>query len=307
MKKLLFIAMLLLWKHSDAQDSCKPKYDLPVQKLQVMENLSVAYVEKGAGETILFVHGLGGNLSHWLKVVDALSKTYHCIAVDLPGYGYSNKSFTTDKDQLTFYADVLASFIEKKGLKNVVLAGHSMGGQIAIITAINHSEKVSKLILVAPAGLETFTEAEGKTMITYTPASVFEKQEEPAIRYSFKQNFYEQPKDAEALIQDRLRFKACTDFTQYAEAVSAGIKGMLAHPVKADLNKINQPVLIIFGKEDALIPNKILHPSLAREEMLKEILMLMPGAKLVNIPAAGHMVQFEKWEETTNAIKYFLK
>ncbi len=307
MKKLLCIAMLLLWKGSDAQDTCKPRYDLPVQKLQVMENLSIAYVEKGAGETTLFVHGLGGNLSHWMKVVDALSKNYRCIAVDLPGYGWSDKTYTTDKDLLTFYANVLSSFIEKKGLKKVILAGHSMGGQIAMITAINHPEKVSKLILVAPAGLETFTEAEGKTLITYTPASIFEKQEEPAIRYSFKQNFYEQPKDAEALIQDRIRFKTCADFKQYTEAVSSGIKGMLAHPVKGDLSKIKQPVLIIFGGEDALIPNKILHPSLVRDDMMNEALTVMPAAKLVLVPSAGHLVQFEKSEETTNAIKTFLK
>jgi pimeloyl-ACP methyl ester carboxylesterase len=278
-----------------------------VQKLQVMENLSMAYVEKGTGETILFVHGLGGNLSHWTKVVDDLAKTYRCIAVDLPGYGWSDKTYTTDKDQLTFYADVLASFIEKKGLKKVVLAGHSMAGQIAIITALNHADKISKLILVAPAGLETFTEAEGKTLITYTPPSVFEKQEEPAIRFSFKQNFYEQPADAEALIQDRIRFKSCADFKQYTEAVSAGVKGMLAHPVKADLGKIKQPVLIVFGKEDALIPNKILHPTLVRDDMIKEMMTLMPKAVVITIPAAGHLVQYEKSKETVTAIKAFLK
>jgi pimeloyl-ACP methyl ester carboxylesterase len=307
MKKLLFIAMLLLWKYSDAQDSCKPTYNMPVQKLQVADGLQMAYVEKGKGETIVFVHGLGGNLSHWLKQVDALSKNYHCIAVDLPGYGYSDKSFSTDKDHLAFYADVLSAFIEKKGLEKVVLAGHSMGGQIAIITAINHPEKISKLVLAAPAGLETFSEAETKMITAATPPALFEKQEEPVIRYSFKQNFHEQPQDAEALIQDRIRFKTCADFKLYTDAVSGGIKAMLAHPVKADLPKIKQPVLIIFGGEDALIPNKLLHPTLVREEMLKETLTLMPKAILITIPSAGHLVQFEKSEETINAIKYFLR
>jgi pimeloyl-ACP methyl ester carboxylesterase len=307
MKKLLYIAMLFLWKFSASQDSCKPAYGMPVQKLQVAEQLSIAYVEKGKGQPILFIHGLGGNLSHWLKQVNSLSSTYHCIAIDLPGYGYSDKEITTEKNQLDFYADVLHSFIEKKGLKKVTLAGHSMGGQIALITALQQPQNISRLVLVAPAGLETFSANEAQLMMNATPASFFEKQEEPAIRYSFKQNFFEQPTDAEALIQDRIRMIRCPDFKRYTEAVSAGIKGMLQHPVKDDLGKLKLPVLIIFGKEDALIPNKLLHASLNRDEMLKETLLRMPQARLVMIPSAGHLVHFEKSQETTDAITSFLK
>lgn len=307
MKKLLFVAVLFLWKRNEAQDSCRPKYGLPVQTLEVMQGLRMAYVEKGRGEAVVFVHGLGGNLSHWLKQVNKLSDNHHCIAVDLPGYGYSDKAFTTGRNQLEFYADVLDSFIHKKGLESAVLAGHSMGGQIALIAAMRHPQTVSKLVLVAPAGLETFTESEGKMLTAATPASFFEKQEEPVIRYGFKQNFYIQPVEAEALIQDRMRFKNCADFRQYTEAVSAGIKGMLQRPVKAELNKVKQPVLLLFGEEDALVPNRLLHPALKREDLLNETSALLPQAKVVVVPAAGHLVQFEKADETANAIRYFLK
>ena len=297
----------MLWKHSYSQDTCKPLYNLPVQKMQVMDKLQLAYVEKGSGQPIIFIHGLGGNLSHWLKQVNALSNKFKCIAVDLPGYGYSDKSFTTTKNQLAFYADVLYSFIEKKGLKNVTLAGHSMGGQIAMMMAIEHPKKIAKIILAAPAGLETFSETEGKMMMAATPASLFEKQEEPVIRYNFKQNFYQQPSDAELLIQDRLRLKSCTDFKQYTAAVSNSIIGMLQHPVKQDLQKIKQPVLIIFGKEDALIPNKIFHASFTKEALIADAMKWLPHAKLVWVAAAGHLVQYEKSQETTIAINNFLQ
>ncbi|MFN2440995.1 MAG: hypothetical protein ABR503_17455, partial [Chitinophagaceae bacterium] len=132
-----------------------------------------------------------------------------------------------------------------------------MGGQIASILALQQQHLISKLILVAPAGLETFTEAEAKMMMAATSATAFEKQEEAIIRYSYKQNFYQQPADAEILIRDRLRFKNCPDFKNYTEAVSNSIKGMLYHPIRKDLSKLIQPVLILFGENDALIPNKI--------------------------------------------------
>ena len=307
MRKIWFILILLQCKHSFSQDSCKPKYELPVQKQQ-LSGLNMAYVEKGKGQPVVFIHGLGGNLSHWTKAVKKLSATYKCIAVDLPGYGYSDKKFSTnDKDQLQFYADMLTEFIQKKNLKKIVVAGHSMGAQIAMILAIQQPALISKIVLVSPAGLESFTSNEAQLMIGATPASYFEKQEESAIRSSFKQNFYELPQDAENLIQDRLRLKTCNDFTLYTEAVSNGIKGMLNHPVKSDWNEIKQPVLIIYGQNDALIPNKIFHPALTLDSLLKEAVTAMPQARQVLIANAGHMVQFEKPVETSNAIKKFIQ
>ncbi len=308
MKKWWFIGwMLFLTKLSFSQDSCLPRYDLPVKHLLVAENIKMAYVEKGKGTTIIFIHGLGGNLSHWQKNIPDLSANFHCIAVDLPGYGHSDRSFNTGKDQLQFYADALSAFIKKKNLKKIALAGHSMGGQIATIMALQNPELVSKLILLAPAGLETFTDAEAKMMVNATPATVFEKQDESAIRNSYKQNFYQQPADAELLIEDRLRLKTCADFKQYTEAVSNSIKGMLDHSVRKDLGKLTQTVLIIFGENDALIPNRMLHANLKREDILNQVSQQIKKNKIITIPGAGHLLQFEKPEEINTEIKLFLK
>lgn len=307
MKKLLYLAMLLLWKGSLANDTCKPSYHLPVHKMQVTDQLEIAYVEKGKGKTILFIHGLGGNVSHWLKQVNALSEAYHCIAIDLPGYGCSDPSFPTGKNQLEFYSEALAWFINKKKLKNIVLAGHSMGGQVAIINALKNSGNVSKLILVGPAGLESFTDIEIEKIIAATPATFYEKQDEAAIRSGYARNFYIMPPDAERLIQDRLRLIKCPEFKQYTEAVSNGIKGMLQHPVRGELEKVKVPVLILFGEEDELIPNPFFHPELSKEELLKEAEMLIKDVKIRLIPKAGHFVHFEKWKEVNQEIKNFLQ
>ncbi|MGZ5189798.1 MAG: alpha/beta fold hydrolase, partial [Flavisolibacter sp.] len=138
MRILWCIGLLLLWKHSFSQDTCRPKYDLKVQYLSV-DSLRIAYVEKGNGQPVIFIHGLGGNSSHWLKSIHQLSNKFKCIAIDLPGYGYSEKNiFLNGKDQLQFFTDRIISFIKKRKLKKVVLVGHSMGGQIAMIAAIQY-------------------------------------------------------------------------------------------------------------------------------------------------------------------------
>ena len=94
MKSLWLIIILLLWKPARSQDSCRPHYGKPVRMAKI-EGMNLAYVEEGKGKTILFVHGLGGNLSHWLKLMPLLADNYHCIAVDLPGYGFSDKVLAT--------------------------------------------------------------------------------------------------------------------------------------------------------------------------------------------------------------------
>ena len=288
------------------QESCLPEYSLPVKTIQLSFG-KLAYVEKGKGETLLFIHGLGGNLSHWIKSVNALSKYFNCIAIDLPGYGWSDVNRDSLKqDILQFYSNIIDEFLDKKKIGEIALIGHSMGGQIATINALQNN-KVKNLILVAPAGLETFSEQEGQILIKSTPAIVFEKQAEPIIRYNFKVNFVEQPIDVEQLIQDRLKLKSCNYFKEYCETVSAGIKGMLLHPIKDSLSLLKMPVCILFGAQDALIPNRYLHPTLTSLELTNEASKLISNCKVEFIENAGHLVQYEKNNETNISIQNFIK
>ncbi len=307
MKILVHISFLLFSvANAKAQDSCRPKYDLPVKTISLSTG-KLAYVEKGKGKTILFIHGLGGNIAHWIKSVNELSAGFNCIAVDLPGYGWSDRiADTKGKGQLQLYADVLKEFLHKKKIKKVYLAGHSMGAQVAVIAGLQN-KSVKKLLLVSPAGLETFNEKESQVLLAATAPAIYEKQDENTIRKNFKLNFFDQPADVEILVQDRLRLKNCPSIASYSETVSAGIKGMLSHPVKDSLKFLSMPVLILFGSNDALIPNKYFHPAMTTVTLAKESGLLIPGATVEFIDKAGHMVIFEKNIETNNIIKKFLQ
>jgi pimeloyl-ACP methyl ester carboxylesterase len=306
MKKFITIIFCIQSLVLFAQDDCRPQYGEPVQTIALSQG-SVAYIEKGKGPVIIFIHGLGGNLSHWSKVSNQLLTKYCCIILDLPGYGRSGKiNGTNGKDQLQFYADAVNEFLTRKKIKKAVLAGHSMGAQVAMISALQN-KRVKKLVLAAPAGLETFSEKEAELLVASTPAAVFEKQDETVIRANFKMNFFQLPPDAEPLIQDRLRLKTCLDFKTYCELVSNGVKGMLAHPVKNELKNIQQPTLILFGANDALIPNKFLHPSITIGDLVNEARGLLPVSESKIIEGAGHMLPWEKSSEVAEAIKAFLQ
>lgn len=306
-KGILFSLLLLTIASVTAQETINDlvKYSLPVKSIN-LKSETIAYAEEGAGEkTLLFIHGLSSNLDAWKKNIGELKSDYRTIAVDLPGYGKSSRN---RKDySLKDYADMLQEFIQKKDLKNVILVGHSMGGQIAMHSVLEYPETFEKLILIAPAGIETFTEQEAALMKTsYSPAMVVNTTDEQ-ILVNYKLNFFEFPEDAQVMVDDRIRIKSAEDFPDYAEVVVNNIHAMLDAPVIDRIKEIEIPVLMIFGKNDMLIPNKYLHPSESIENLVKVSEEKFPDLEVEIIDKAGHFVNFEKAEEVNEEIREFLK
>jgi pimeloyl-ACP methyl ester carboxylesterase len=303
---LIFINLFLFGYPLTAQDDCLPKYDMPVKTIQLSTG-KLAYVESGKGRTIIFIHGLGANLSHWLKVVHELSASYHCIAVDLPGYGWSQREVNTNgEDHIQFYAEAMNEFIKKKKIKAPFVAGHSMGGHVAIVMALQN-KTIRKLMLVAPGGgLENYSETERQSIVNSLSIAYFEDQDETAIRSNLKRVFYKEPADAEQLAQYRIQMRNCSNFKLYCENVMLGVKGAMQHTVRDSLKFLKMPVLLVYGEEDAAIPNPKLRPNEKTQDVAKDAAALIPDCKLVMIPEAGHMVLYEKNKELCAAIRNFL-
>lgn len=299
---ILTIILLLFCFFTKAQ-KCELAYTNDVKKIAINDSLTIAYKEQGEGKkTFLMVHGLGGNLTHWNN---NFIENQHCIAIDLPSYGLSTmKNFQFNTDLLDFYAETIVAFIQQKKLKNVVLMGHSMGGQIAIITALKNHKSVKKLILVSSSGFETFEDNEAKALMSFSKPETFKNQNEATIRMGFKRNFYEMPTSTETLIQDRLIMAKCENFNPYFHAVAGGVKGMLEHPVRKELNKIIIPTLIVFGENDELIPNKFLHKSVTINQVAN-IGKNIPNVKIVLVPKAGHLVMYEQSQIFNQLVKRF--
>jgi pimeloyl-ACP methyl ester carboxylesterase len=303
MRANILTTILLLFCLSTKAQNCELSYINEVKKIAINDSLTIAYKEQGNGKrTFLMIHGLGGNLTHWSN---NFIENEYCIAIDLPSYGLSTmKYFQPKTDLLDFYAEIILAFIQKKKLKNVVLIGHSMGGQIAIITALKNPKSIKKLVLVSPAGFEIFEDNEAKALLSFSKPETFKNQNEAMVRSGFKRNFYEMPTSTETLIQDRLMMAKCENFNPYFQAVAGGVKGMLEHPVRKELNKIAIPTLVIFGENDELIPNKFLHKSLTINQIV-DIGKDIPKAKIVLIPKAGHLVMYEQFQIFNQLVKHF--
>jgi pimeloyl-ACP methyl ester carboxylesterase len=299
--------MILCWLSAVSQNQISDilNYDEEVKKISIA-NEKIAFTDEGSGEkTLVFIHGLSSNLKSWYKNVSVLKTDYRCIALDLPGYGKSTKNSTTYS--LKDYAGFLNSFIEIKTLTNVVLLGHSMGGQVAVITVLDAPENFKNLVLVASAGIETFSEKEAMVMkASYTTAIVEESTPEQ-IRNNFEMNFYQFPEDAEFMVRERIAMRDTDDMNIYSEVVVNNIHAMLDEPIIDRLSSIEIPVLMIYGKNDLLIPNKYFHPSQDIRSLVKDAKERISTLKVRLIDEAGHFVNFEKPDEVNEEIKQFLK
>jgi len=265
----------------------------------------INYVDEGAGDTtILFIHGLANYALGWKRNIEALKSGHRCIAIDLPGNGLSEHG--PFPYSISYFANVVTEFIQQLGLRNVILAGHSMGGQIALTAVLNAPEIAERLILCAPAGFEVFTPWEAS--LYETSISVFDyfSTEENSLTKSIRSSFYHYTHQADEMISDLIGLLSRYPLSEYRRMVNACIHGMLHEPVYNSLHLIQQPALVIYGERDALIPTRALHPTTTRK-IAEEGAAKMLHSELHLIPNCGHFVQWEKAAEVNGLIADFLK
>ena len=123
------------------------------------DGLRVHYHEAGDADrpVVVFVHGSGPGASGWSNFRGCLpyfaSRGYHAIAPDSLGYGYSSKpedaAYTLD-----FLVDGLRRFLDRRGITSCTLVGNSMGGAMCVRFALDNPDRVDKLVLMAPGGME---------------------------------------------------------------------------------------------------------------------------------------------------------
>jgi pimeloyl-ACP methyl ester carboxylesterase len=317
-KTLYLLSLLWLWSMygqcqapSDASGNAadpvfeRLQYKFPTKNIILSNGQKIAYVEQGTGpETIIFIHGLGSCLSAWEKNIPDLKRSYRTIALDLPGYGKSSKMNV--QAGMAAYAQTVIALMDKLKINKATLVGHSMGGQVALTAALQAPERVQNLILAAPAGLETFTEQQKQSLkLTFTPERIQNTTPEQVIT-NLKVNFYNAPDDMQRMVDERLMIRQSKHFETYCKIVAGSVAAMLDEPVKEELTRLQMPALIIFGENDALIPNKYFNPSLTPQKVAEMGRGLIPNSQLAVLPKAGHFLQYEQPEAFNQAVEKFM-
>lgn len=233
------------------------------------------YARRGEGaETIVLVHGFGGDLDNWLFNIDALADKATVYALDLPGHGQSAKAMP--EGGVEGLARALLGFMDALSIERAHLVGHSMGGAVSTLAASAAPGRVRSLTLIGSAGLGEEINAD---YIAGFVSAASRRELKPVV----EQLFADPSLVSRQLVEDLLRYKRLDGVSAALEALSGAFlaDGRQKTLLAASLAALDIPVLVVWGAEDRIIPAA--HAG-----------ALNGRAKAEVIPSAGHMVQMEK-------------
>jgi pimeloyl-ACP methyl ester carboxylesterase len=266
---------------------------LPVRHTTV-NGVDVAYVDSETVSDeppIVLVHGLSSYLGFWEYQIPALAPTRRVIALDLPGYGSSGRPDAPYTPP--WYAEQVVGLLDALGVQRADWMGHSMGGQIALTAAIEHPDRVGRLILSAPAGFESFHPGAAAFMKGYWTEERALGATEPEVRTNFVDLTFANVDDGvERLIEERVRLGQHPAFRGTSVAVSRSIAGMVDHPVYDRLGDVEAKTLVIYGTRDRMIPNPIFTGGSTRTVAERGVTRL-PHAELILLDGGGHTVHHD--------------
>ena len=243
-----------------------------------IDGLSTHYIEKGAGEPVIFLHGFFYDSYMWNKNIDVLAERYKVYAFDLWGFGYSTREPLDYGYPL--YTKQLRKFMEALTIPKASLIGQSMGGGTIINFTISNREKVNKIILVDAAGMPNRLPIMGR--ISNLP-KIGEFMYSLNIDFLRKMTLgntflYNKQLITEEYFENATRFHKIKGTTEVMLHVTRKqFFDTLIGEIK-ELSLLDVPILIVWGREEKSIPLAV----------GKEMHKMLKGSRLEILDQAGH-------------------
>ncbi len=244
---------------------------------------TVYYEKHGAGPPVVFAHGVGGSHLVWWQQVPYFRERYTCITFDHPGFLLSDPAPIG-----VSFVDSLRGLLDELGYDRVSLVAQSMGGATCLGFALRHPERARALVMadtVFPMELPEFGDWRAEAQVRRAPLAargihpgLGERMatEQPALYFLYQE------------IQALNRPWSPENQPPGMKLVPAVSRG--------DLEGYAVPTLFIVGEEDVAIPPRVIELGAAA----------VPGAKLIQVPRAGHSVYFERPAEFNRIVDEFL-
>ncbi len=229
---------------------------------------------------LVLIHGAGGSHLHWPRQLRRLSTT-DVYALDLPGHG---KSEGVGRQSIPAYSEQLLEWMKDVWVQRPVLVGHSMGGAIALQTALDSPSSLSGLVLVGSGARLRVAE-------TFLQSSMSEETMDQAVQVLIEWSY-------SAGASRSMREQSARDMRKTrATVLHNDFVACNGFDVMTRLGELLLPVLIVCGSEDRLTP----------EKYSRYLATHLPDARLVLLPGAGHMVMLEQPQATAEAVRVFLQ
>ena len=288
--KWLFLGVLVLaavvfalWTPDMSASELDKRYAKPSMKVVEVDGLNIHYQDTGpkSAPVLLLLHGFGSSLQTWDEWAAQLDPNYRVIRLDLPGFGLTGPSpvndYSEEKDVAT-----LTHFVDKLGIDELSVIGHSMGGKMAWTFAADQGPRVKALVLMAPDG---YPQAEDIGSRPYAMPAVMGLMKfflpKYLVRKSLEPAFFDATALDERLVEryhDMLRAPGVR-----GAILERGQQTIYTDPVPR-LKRITAPTLLLWGQDDLMIPSS----------NAQRYAGVLADSQTVLLPNLGHLLQEEQ-------------
>jgi haloalkane dehalogenase len=269
----------------------------PASHCTEVNSLNLHYTEAGQGDPILLLHGFPTSSHLYRNILPVLASTHRAIAIDLPGYGLSDKPLDTKYDY-NFYADTLNGFLDALGIEQTNLVVHDLGGPAGLYWAVENPTRINSIAI-----LNTLTFPE----VHWTVTAFLLALRTPGLR-----DFLGSPKGLVATMKlgvvhkDRMNRQTLTPYTAPFETKPArkalikaggglGIGGLAK--IAKKLPNLEVPLRLIYGEKDRVLPDVA--------KTMRRLQELRPDAELTALPNCGHFLQEDAPEKIAALLSDF--
>jgi pimeloyl-ACP methyl ester carboxylesterase len=267
-----------------------------VRRITTSSGLAVRVLESGppSESAVVLLHGWGASVYTFSETIPALAKAGHrVVAVELPGHGLSDKPRERALYTIAALADVVLQALMTCGLRRFSIVAHSMGGALALDIAQREGMGLDRLVLCGAVGVGQVPVVPlvrallPEFAVDIVPAMLTRSVVRLVLRFAFGTR--ERPID-----RDVDEYWAPTQFDDFVRAARDCIHVIDWERDESDLRSLKLPVLVIAGGRDMIVRG------------VAEGGKLIPGARVLEIPEAGHLAIQERAEQCNREILAFL-
>jgi pimeloyl-ACP methyl ester carboxylesterase len=296
-------------------------YPYPVAMLPLVnqdEPVRMAYMDvppsaASNGRTVLLLHGRNFPSSYWEPVIKTLAAAgFRVVVPDQVGFSKSSKPLAPPSFDVL--AGNTAALLDHLKIAEVDVVAHSMGGMLAVRLARAYPDRIRRLVLAAPIGLEDYR-VYVPPVATETLLAQEDKLTPDAYRRQLVTNYAVKisPDALTPLIDARMNIKDAADYPRWLKAFVNSYQMIYREPVVYEIPLLTQPTLFIMGADDHNAPGRPFAPESVRGRMgnnarlAQELAARMPRAHGEVIENAGHLVFLDAPQRFDDLMLGFLK
>ena len=262
-----------------------------------VEGVRLHYVERGSGEPVLLLHGWPTSSYLWRGVVGAIGERNRAIALDLPGYGRSDKPLDGSYS-FRFNERILDGFLAELGVDHVGLAVHDIGGPIGLYWATQHPERLTRLALLNTIVYSRPSLAVVAFLVAARMPGVRSAMTSPAgLRWVMRYGVNDKARMTDEVIRAYQEPFRTREARRALQKAGAGLHPGGMREIERWLPRAGVPVRIVYGAGDRILPDV--------ERTMRKVERDVGGAEVTRLEDCGHFLQEERPDEIGSILAEF--